>query len=523
MHFVDKLIYRNQLRNKTQAVVTLLHNFRVSNLRRNLVNKLFCLLSLLLGVHLYADDFSEETTFLKEFHSNPKQAMERLPQVIIEGKAVERGFIDYHHLRRIPDAFNIFAAPKEEDLAASIVEEGKVVANIKELDSLKATSAQLKKGPWADSYWPLYKGQIGIRYGDPGFPDSKDWSVNRAYVQSHSAMGLAASGHVDLLSPAEKYDFLVGDSGWTLTEFAWHEGQQYFQQYGRVPTWMGICHGWSGASHMMAKVFTKPVTVRSTNGIPITFYPSDIKALQSILWANASPATRYIGSRCKIGMPQKDANGRVIEPACFDNNPASFHLVMTNQLGINKRSFIFDSDFDFEVWNFPLLSYRYKYFNPQTLQPTTDYNRAIIPVKNYTLDKFKAYRTPGTEYVIGIIMDDTFVIEVTPSRGPGTHTPTKTLRHYYDLELDAGFNIIGGEWYTNAHPDFIWTFAADAQASTREDSSIQLSEWQRGSSLPNSWAALAQRASGRGTPLFNIVQGILNHSNEISSGDEEEP
>ena len=35
--------------------------------------------------------------------------------------------------------------------------------------------------------------------------------------------------------------------------------------------------------------------------------------------------------------------------------------------------------------------------------------------------------------------------------------PTEVRNLKYSLELDANYNIVGGEWYDNqAHPDLIW-------------------------------------------------------------------
>ena len=261
---------------------------------------------------------------------------------------------------------NLYSLSTNGDLAATIIDQGIVNAGIDSLDRLKLTSASLKQIPWADSYWPIYKGIIGIRYADVNFPNSKNFEDNFNYITEHSAATIAASADqiaIDQLSPSEKYDLLLGDANWTLTNYSWEQGQRYLSESGFIPHWMGICHGWSAAAHMNVAISHKPIVVESVNHIRITFYPSDIKALQSMLWANASPVTRFIGTKCKVNNPERNSIGRVIDPDCQNNNPASFHLILTNQLGINQRSFVMDGTYDAEVWNFPLTAYKYKYFN----------------------------------------------------------------------------------------------------------------------------------------------------------------
>jgi hypothetical protein len=478
------------------------------------MNKYLCLITtiFIFSFNSWTTEVEDVQMFLKEFHSNPKQAMDRLPQQIINGQAIERGFVDYNILKS--SAFNVLAPPARNDLASSIVDGGRVNSNINSLEQLGLMSSSLSITPWADSYWPTHKGLIGIRYGDLQFPNSRSFRVNYDYISSHPASGLVAAGSsflIDQLSPAEKYDLLVGDSTWTMTKYSWQQGLNYLARGQRVPGWVGICHGWSAAAHMGMPVTSSPIIVSSVNNIKITFFPSDIKALQSMLWANASPRTRFVGSRCNVFNPARNKNGRIIDPACFNNNPATFHLILTNQLGLNHRSFIIDATYDAEVWNFPLSSYRYHYFNPQSLVSVSDFRQAVIPIDSFTIDKFKEFRSPQARYIVGIALDDTYVVEIAPNRGAQLVSPVKTIRHIYDLELDANYEIIGGEWYANAHPDFIWTFDVNAMARSISESSVKPSDWGLHSSVPQEWTQAAQLASAKGQPILGIIQALLAH------------
>src|SRR5690606_8103705 len=120
----------------------------------------------------------------------------------------------------------------------------------------------------------------------------------------------------------------------------WLEGKKYFENSGNVETGMGICHGWAPASYMVDRP-TKKIQVKSVEGRDITFYPSDIKALASLLWAKSSANINFIGGRCNSKDPRRDSNGRVTEPDCLDTNPGTWHVSVVNQLGIRKQSFVF--------------------------------------------------------------------------------------------------------------------------------------------------------------------------------------
>ena len=157
-------------------------------------NKLLILsILILISNSSQANDTEDIHQYLKEFHSAPFIMMDRLPQQIISGKAVNRGVInfqtenlkkndvlkfefDQHYFKELN--LKIFSLPDITDGAHTIVDRGVVNVNIVSLDQLKLTSSSLMKIPWADSYWPIYKGIIGIRYADPQFPDSKNFEDN---------------------------------------------------------------------------------------------------------------------------------------------------------------------------------------------------------------------------------------------------------------------------------------------------------------------------------------------------------
>lgn len=469
--------------------------------------------------------------FLRGFHANPARMMDRLPsEVDASGNAVSRGFIDERAiserigLRSRLEPFsndgvildgNDDAGPdpghgSDADSPDRIVEPGGLISNIQEMHDRGLTAYTLSVTPWTDSYWPIAKGLTANRFADPSYPNSKTWDVNYLHVQNRPPSWMVSVGDVNRLSPAEKYDFIMGDYNYSLSEFSWRKGKFYWDTYGDVPSWMGICHGWAAAAHMTMPYPDGAITVRAANGTPVKLFIQDVKALNSMIWAYASPRARFAGSRCNVSRPPRSANGRILPSECYDVSPRTWHLAVTNQMGVHKRSFVLDATYDYEVWNYPLVSYKYRYFNPQTWQESANPAPSTIPIGRFTVDKFREFRNPNAKSVIGVFMDISFVKEVAPSaRSTDAKPPVKTLRLIYDLELDENRNVIGGEWYQNAHPDFLWTFGKESQAKSKEDRGLAGIPWSKFEPVPPAFTEAARRASSKGVPLWSFLSRLV--------------
>ncbi len=402
----------------------------------------------------------------------------------------------------------------QNDLAENLVDELRIT-QLQAMEDLKLMSSTLDESPWSDNYWPIYRGTLAYRYSDPKFPDSKDWKENTEYVKKHSCAPVQKS-------PAEKYDELVGDHTKTLTKMMIQEGKEFYEENGKVEPWMGICHGWAPASFAIPRP-THAITVLAANGEDlITFYPSDIKALASLLWANASPPTRFIGGRCDIPNPPEDENGRIKAQDCFDTNPGTWHLAVVNQIGVNRRSFIMDSTYDYEVWNQPGLSYQYTYFNPRTKKKVKSFKEAIVLKSEFPDDLFSSYRSPEATSFVGIAMQFVYIAETPPTtRSPDSpkYDRKVAVNYLYDLELDEQGHIIGGEWYHQQHPDFLWVPSPDGKALSVGDEYLdqpnmsKLKDWDGSGPIPSHWAKAAKKASKRSQPLSRIVDLLVELSN----------
>ena len=389
-----------------------------------------------------------------------------------------------------------------------------LLRTLEAMEELGLRSARLPESPWSDWYWPIYQGILGARYNDPGFPlDSEDWKVKRDYVLARSAPAIVDGGNaeaINRLSPSEKYDQLIGDRDGQLTSAMWEEGERYYDQQGQVERWMGICHGWSPAAYMLDRPRHAIELVAADGKTKLLFYPADLKALGSLLWAKASPAVRFIGGRCNDKSPATDENGRVRSALCFDTNPGTFHMALVNQIGLRKRSFIIDATFDYEVWNQPVHSYSYTYWNPLTRQPAASLAEAKVERSALTNDRFAKYRSADARYFVGIGVKLAYVAETVPDdseEDSAERDALKTVRYVYDLELDEDGVILGGEWYNNAHPDFLWTPPPAVMAQATTDYAAT-GEW-TGGVLPESWRRAAIAAARNGQPLGKLVAALM--------------
>lgn len=367
--------------------------------------------------------------------------------------------------------------------------------NLAAMDEARLRSAELAVVPWSDDYWPVYLGGLGQRYADPRFPLATDWSKNHAYVQSHPVRALLAAEEplaIGRLSPAEKYDLLVGDPDATLTARCWAEGRAQHEQAGEVETWLGIGHGWAMAACSLPRPL-HPVDTLAADGTPLRFYPADIKALASLLWARSDLRPRSTGA------------GGI--------NPDRFHLALVNQLGVARRAVIVDATHDHELWNQPVHAYHYELFNPQTLRHANSLSAARVALADFDRDQLCRRRGPATAALVGVMMELRYVRSSVPLHVPkDSHIrdAQRSVRYLYDLELDADGDIIGGEWYTHRHPDLLWAPAPDARARAPADSLLH-GHWARDRPLPEAWRRLAWHSSGgaRPSPLATIVETLI--------------
>jgi hypothetical protein len=236
---------------------------------------------------------------------------------------------------------------------------------------------------WAATYWPYYQDGINARW-----QGSAELSPAEKYDKAFG--GWEADEEFMSLKPFDNqtcewddayYDALGPVAKWTAQNKGnWkaHNGRdddgdgisdkdecehrahsetdgeeiENEKRYDGVETWWGICHAWAPAA-LMEKEPLKAVT---RNGV--TFDVSDIKGL---LISQYDQTDAYmVGGRCNDVDEEieRDETGRITNADCRDLNAGTFHVIITNFLGVNKRGLVIERTWDYEVWNQPLVGYQ---------------------------------------------------------------------------------------------------------------------------------------------------------------------
>jgi len=133
-----------------------------------------------------------------------------------------------------------------------------------------------------------------------------------------------------------------------------------------------------------------------------------------------------------------------------------------------------------------------------------------VSKNSFSNDKFAKYRSPQTDSMVGIVMDVSYTVETAPTHSTTDSSAADSItkvRYFYDLELDFSGKIIGGEWYFNRHPDFLWTPPPGARAQTPFEPG---GSWPEGQPVPGNWQSAAVSASSNNSaPLAAIVERLI--------------
>lgn len=427
------------------------------------------------------------------------------------------------------------------------------ISNVYEMEKRGLNKADTKVQPWGGSYWPLYQGMVGNTYQDKDYSTfifsivrNLDWKKNvRDYKKRaekvHPKIYELSEEELAKLAPSEKYDLLLGDTSFDLTNRVWAYAEKWGNEkkWGflsainlpdgyRIPNanklmalWEGICHGWAVAAGHTERP-EKTVTVTLPNGKKMPFYPNDIKALISLMWANSTVQSNVIfeGNRCNKKNPDKDKNGRYIDvekdrddtqllPRCADVHPGIFHVSMVNILGIEGRSFVVDKTAEAAIANQPVSGYELYYFNPRTGKEGTLAESVLSRSAYGDKDPFRVSRNPESTHIVGVEVKLKYIDWVFPKKketdGPADDK-ISDFSFTYDLELDASGKVVGGQWRVKRkggqglfggktnQPDFFWVVPRDWKNYFQPISSLP--KWDFASStLPPQEFAPAARAA----------------------------
>lgn len=449
--------------------------------------------------------------------NQPAQPRARFsPPEVESGSFVAAKSQEWEACHQSSPSFSLFAegAQNPAELQA-FIELPNVIQKLETMESRRLMEGRVKKQPWSGDYWPYARGILGSRVLDDAFRNLGEWLVRFQFVTSHSASQLLrtqGAAAIDRFSPSEKYDLLIGDDRGALTSSMWSQGRVYYDQFGKVEEWMGICHGWAPAAMIEPRPSQAVNLAAKDSGWPVPLNPSEIKGLVSYSWATNPYATAFLGQRCNKKDPERDEHGRIIDPDCFDLNPATWHTVVTNRVGAAGKSFIMDATFDYEVWNQPVLAYSYKYFHPQSGRATSNISEASVMRQDYPADPYARYRPAKAERIVGIRMKVAYIIETSANElhyDQESLDAVRWVEYQYDLELDKDGNIVGGEWHSPTHPDFVWTPLQGARPRSALDRRLNVREWRRPDPLPETWTTAAKTGAPHGVILDTITNAIL--------------
>lgn len=406
--------------------------------------------------------------------------------------------------------------PRNDDfrrLVEVFVLEPLYLTKIQQIDAANLKSGGTRESPWSYHAWPAFKAGAAYRYLDPNFLASDAWPDLLGAYETAPPRLLIARQQVALLSPLEKYEYLIGNMNFSLTERQWTTGQRYLETFGDIPTWIGICHGTAPASLNEPRPL-HAIKLKSFDRLQdIVFYPSDIKALTSYAWATSGGASAVLGSRCE----HVTQSGSRPTQNCRDTNAGAFHLAIVNLMGLHGAAFIMDSFAGKEVWNRTVTSYRYHYFRPGTRNQTEHLHQALVARQSFRSDPYAQYRSPRATHLLGVTVELTYLIGTSASdllTDDPAFDVTDTTTLSYDLELDQDGTIIGGEWHSLFHPDFLWAVAKDYHPRTIQDHVIgaALTDYTGKSPLPTAIMRHGREAALNQEVLYSVLEAMLRLS-----------
>ena len=288
-----------------------------------------------------------------------------------------------------------------------------------QLDQLP-TKAKAANDAWSGYYWPHKTGGIAFRWDGEDNLQNPSQSSNPHNYQTPSQDEFLnmSRDQKNALSPAEKYDIFQGRFDYPTVK------RERERTNPNQPLWFGVCEGWTAASIIYNQ--PKPFSVRIEDENTLDFTAADVKALLSYHESQFNPGvTALVGKRC-----EGNAGGE-----CWDTNPATLHLALTNHIGNLKEAFAMDVDGGAEVWNQPIIAFTSK-----------------IKKSN----KISAYAAQGTVRQVKVKTEVQYLQESAPLPFALNAPLIKIAKYEYTLELNQNGEIIGGEWISQTRPDFLW-------------------------------------------------------------------
>jgi subtilisin-like proprotein convertase family protein len=351
----------------------------------------------------------------------------------------------------------------------------------------EAQTGETEAEVWPDTYWPMYKDGINQRWqGEQTLSPAEkydrvynDWEPEEGFSEYmdlqpfdtetcnwdeayYEQLGPAATSASKRKGNWQSHNGRDDDGDGIADKNECGYGED--KDYDGVETWFGLCHAWVPAA-MMEKEPKEPVTVETDDGEDVTFEVADIKALLVSQYDQAD--AHMVGGRCNDKTDEIDRNketGRIEDGKCQDVNPGSFHVLITNFLGLQGRPIAEDRVFDYEVWNQPIIGYEITSQEQiseekvqqlvtsedpdENSQPETDEERQAVLQAANDLSESELADSAGVnpENVEAIVTyrneNDGFADYETLETETGERTVSRLLGHLYDFgELEQDDSI----------------------------------------------------------------------------------
>jgi hypothetical protein len=319
---------------------------------------------------------------------------------------------------------------------------------------------------WADTYWPSYD----LSHNNRWQGESKQSPLELYDKAFNNAAGCATQPSETCGAGAKaKWDTYFTCAGpaatWQLKNF-----QGISQMFDGINNdnkggiddcsssddegpqgWWGTCHAWSPAA-LLEPEPQKPVTI---NGV--TFTPGDIKALTQNAYDRTDAV--MIGGRCNGKTIDTSATASENDP-CRDTNAGTFHIVITNLLGINDAALVEDRTANYEVWNQPMVGYSISKQDEVTIAVANQCVGGTGATWSYNRNAKK---------LVEVRLRTDYLTESSASAYPvGMANNISHDDYHYILELSDAGKVIGGRWCSEDvenHPDFLWAPSASRGAS----------------------------------------------------------
>lgn len=345
-----------------------------------------------------------------------------------------------------------------------------------EFDALPSEGYSAKPG-FSDYYWATYRDAINYRWQGAGIlsPAEKydksfnNWTPEEGFMDLKPYRGFEANSwgandgcdwdkeYYQKLGPAANWvSNNKGNKRARVHRDDVEEGERCGFGEDRdalngVETWWGLCH----ATAPVAVLEDEPLKAVEYEGV--TFEVGDIKALLTMEYDRTQ--SHFVGQRCNLRDDDvhRDEYGRILDESCRNLNAGTFHLLMTNFLGLQNRMIVGDIDGGYMVWNYPLSGYRVTHQRELTLEEAN----TLLNLEGEEYAEQYKYND-AAERFFEIRMRFDYIAGSNPSKEANSHRISNHTRNrnvHYILELDGEGKIIGGEWLMSSHtekPDFLW-------------------------------------------------------------------